>query len=66
MLVIWNDLNPNTADSDGLTPLLRAVCGRKEGLVRILLERNDLNPNIADEHGQTPSLGLLHAGTWRL
>ena len=55
-----DDVNPNTADKHGHTPLLRAACYGYELIVEMLLERDDINPNKPDHTGQTP---LAHAAS---
>jgi len=55
ILLERNDVNPDTADKYGQTPLWRAAQNGYEGVVRILLQRSDVNPDTADTlFGQTP------------
>ena len=49
-----NDVNPNTVNQLGQTPLCTAACTGDEGVVKMLLDRNDVNPNTVNQHGQTP------------
>ena len=54
MLLERRDVNPDSTDKSGRTPLSWAAGGGLEKIVRILLERNDVNPDTADENGRTP------------
>ena len=53
-------VGPNSADSDGRTPLSHAVERGFESVVKLLLERADVNPNLSDSEGRTP---LLYAAS---
>jgi len=50
----WDDVNPNTADEGGRTPLSLAGENANEGILRMLLKRSDVYPDLADRLGQTP------------
>jgi len=54
ILLERNDVNPDSADKSGRTPLSWAAEDRCKKVVRVLLERNDVNPSTADEAGRTP------------
>ena len=54
ILLKQSDVNPNTTDEDGRTPLsLAAGCGCWE-IAEMLLQRTDVNPDTADKGGWTP------------
>jgi len=63
ILLERNNVNPNTVDKDGRTPLSLAVRGGDEEVVRLLLERNDVNLNIADHDGQTAASWAAQNGS---
>ena len=48
------DVNPNSVDNSGRTPLSYAAHEGYESVVKILLERGEVNPNSADKSGRTP------------
>ncbi|KAF5557133.1 ankyrin repeat-containing protein [Fusarium napiforme] len=49
------EVDPNAEDSEGLTPLLRAIMGDNGNeLVRVLLEREDLDVQQMNRFGLTP------------
>ncbi|RPA96249.1 ankyrin, partial [Choiromyces venosus 120613-1] len=50
------DVDPNTADTSGQTPLLWAAMNGHPEVVKILLDRKDVDLNTADTRGQTPLL----------
>ena len=54
MLLEKNNVNPDTPDKSGRTPLSWAAQKWEVEIVRILLERNDVNPDTEDERGRTP------------
>ena len=54
MLLERNNVNPDTTDEDGRTPLSWAAGGGHKKIVRILFERDDVNPHSADKSGRTP------------
>ena len=54
MLLEQNDVNPNTADEDGRTPLSLAAEGGYEGIAEMLLQRSDINRDTPDASGRTP------------
>lgn len=55
------NMNFNTKDSDGMTPLAWATRKGHEAVVQLLIERDDVDTNIQDNYGQTP---LLRAATY--
>jgi len=56
------DVDPNTADEDGQTPLFRAASDGYEGVVQTLLGRVDVNTDIADLAGETALSQALKNG----
>ena len=59
-LLEWDDVNPNTPDEGGRTPLSLAGENANEGILRMLLKRSDVYPALADRLGQTPgSWGVI-------
>lgn len=54
VLLERNEVNPDKADKDSQTPLLRAAENGHEGIVRMLLKRNDVNPDKSDKRNKTP------------
>ena len=56
LLLAWNEVNPNTADSEyGQTPLLLAAEIGHKGIVRALLERNGMNSHKSNQCSQPAS-----------
>ena len=57
LLLERGDINPDSADDDGRTPLSFAAEYGHEAAVKLLLERGDVDPNSMDEykadHGKT-------------
>ena len=49
-----NDVNADSKDNSGQTPLWRAADRGHETVVKLLLERNDINADSKDSSGQTP------------
>jgi len=66
MLLERSDVDPDTVDRFGQTPLLVAAYRGREGVVRILLERNDVNPDTATAAGHTPLLQAARRGHERV
>jgi len=55
LLLGQQDVNPNTQDKNGLTPLSRASYNGHEGIVKLLLGQKEVNPDTPDtKYGQTP------------
>jgi len=54
MLLGLNDVNPDSVDKSGRTPLLWAAGNECTLIVRTLLERNNVDPNSGDSSGRTP------------
>ena len=48
------NVDPNTTDENGRTPLSWASQSGNEGVVKILLERAGVDPNMASRGGLTP------------
>ena len=48
------DVDPNSVDNDGQTPLSWAAASGHEGVVRILSTRADVNPYPLDNSGRGP------------
>jgi ankyrin repeat protein len=49
-----NDVNPETRDNCGRTPLSHAAEEGSEAVVKFLLSRNDVDPDSKDNNGRTP------------
>ena len=58
ILLERGDVNPDSSDDNGWTPLSYAANSRHEGIVKMLRERVDADPDMLDSYGWTP---LLHA-----
>ena len=54
LLLEREDVNPNTPNSNGRTPLSFAAERGLEGLVKLLLEREDVDPDSPNTNGRTP------------
>ena len=54
LLVESPDIDPNSSDSDGLTPLSYAANWGREDLVEWFLEHSDINPDLPDNNHRTP------------
>ena len=54
MLLERNDVNPDTLDTSGRTPLSWAASYGREEIVKMLLERKDVVPDTPDKRGRTP------------
>ena len=65
MLLGRSDLNPNTPDEYGRTPLSWAAGNGHGGVVGVLLERNDVDPAIGDEYARYLSPALRGLGMRR-
>jgi len=54
LLLEWRDVDPNSPDRNGRTPLsFAAECGLGD-LVKLFLQRGDISPDSADRDGRTP------------
>ena len=53
-LLARDDVDPNSNDNSGQTPLLLAARKGNESIVSLLLARDNVNPNSKNEDGQTP------------
>lgn len=54
LLVERDDVEADSKDNDGRTPLSRAAWGGREAVVKLLLERDDVEADSKDEYGWTP------------
>ena len=54
ILLERGDVNSDSSDEDGRTPLFYAAECEHEGIVNILLERGDVDSDSSDKYGQTP------------
>jgi len=54
ILLKQGDVNSDSSDKDGRTPLTHAVRSGHEGIVKILLGRGDVNPDSLDDFSRTP------------
>ena len=61
LLLDLGNVNPNSPDANGLTPLLYSLSEGHRGVVKLLLESRDINPNSLDRFGLTP---LWYAARW--
>jgi len=62
MLLERVDVDPNTQDEDGETPLFRAAFEGHEGVVKVLLERVDVKSDTTDPAGETALSQALKRG----
>jgi ankyrin repeat protein len=51
LLVERDDVETDSKDNDGRTPLSRAAWGGREAVVKLLLERDDVEADSKDEYG---------------
>jgi len=58
LLLQQGNVNPDSSDENGRTPLSYAAQSGYEGVVKLLLERGGVDPDSLDEDGRTP---LSHA-----
>ena len=54
ILLERGDVNSDSSDKGGRTPLSYAAGSGHEAIVKILLERGDINPDSSDKFGRTP------------
>jgi len=54
LLLAKADVDPNSKDNDGQTPLSRAAENGYEEVVKLLLAKVDVNPDLKDNNGRTP------------
>lgn len=54
--------NVNAANKYGMTPLLYAIKGGYDDIVRMLINRNDVDINKANNNGQTPLFYAAYTG----
>ena len=54
LLLARKDVNPNSRDKHGWTPLRHAAHGYHREVIVILLEHEDVDVNLADNSGKTP------------
>ena len=54
ILLAREEVNPESLDNDGDTPLACAAIGGREGVIKILLEREGVNPDWPNNTGRTP------------
>ena len=57
-----NDVDPDSLDNVGQTPLHYAALNGHGEVVEILLGRDDVNPNASDGGDQTPLCGAAFNG----
>jgi len=62
MLLQRDDVNPNTMNEHGQTPLIIAARKGRKAVVKTLLERVDINSDMRDLAGQTALSQALKAG----
>ena len=51
LLLERKEVNPNSSNREGQTPLLLAAQDGHEGVVKLLLERKEVNPDSSDKDG---------------
>jgi len=56
------ELNPNSVENDGESPLWWAAYMGYEEIVALLIGREDINPNLAGMCGQTPFFPAAYRG----
>ena len=54
LLLGRGDVNPDSLDKYGQTPLSLAAMRGHEGIVKLLLGREDVNPDSSSKSGRTP------------
>jgi len=54
MLVVREDVDINSKNENGTTPLIWAATNGHEAVARLLLERGNFNTNSSGEYGMTP------------
>ena len=54
LLVKRDDIEADSKNMDGRTPLSWAAQNRHEAVVKLLVERDDVEANSKDKYGQTP------------
>ncbi|PUU82431.1 ankyrin repeat-containing domain protein [Tuber borchii] len=62
LLLDRKEVDTNSRDNDGRTPLLYAAEGGHEEIVKLLLHRNEVNPDSRNNSGQTPLLCAAEGG----
>jgi len=62
MILELSDIDLNTADEDGQTPLFWCAHQGDEGVVNWLLEIVNINTNTADKDGQRQLFWAAHNG----
>jgi len=53
ILLERGDVNPDSSDADGRTPLSYASGSDRRGVVKILIERGNANPALSERYGET-------------
>jgi len=62
-----DDVNTDTSDVNGQTPLYYAALYVRDGVVKMLLGRKDVNPDKLDKHGRTPlSFAARNGYSWMI
>jgi ankyrin repeat protein len=62
LLVNRNDVEANSTDSHGQTPLSFAARGGHKAVVNLLVSRDDIAANSKDNDGQTPLFWAAREG----
>jgi len=62
LLLDRKEVNPDSKDPDGKTPLLYAAKGGHEGIVKLLLDRKEVNPDSKEIGDTTPLLWAARGG----
>ena len=69
LLLDQKEVNPDSRDCDGRTPLMQAAGSGRERIVKLLLDRKDVSPDSKDNCGGAPLLLAAwggHKGTVKL
>jgi len=54
LLLERDQVDPDSRDDDGRTPLSYGARAESEGIVKLLLERDEVDPESLDNNGRTP------------
>ena len=62
LLLECKEVDPNSSDNHGQTPLSTAAGNGHKGIVKLLLEHKKINPKSTDNDGQTPRSEAVENG----
>ena len=63
LLLERGDVDPNSSDNHGRTPISFAAQRGQECIVKLLLERSDVDANSSGNNGRTPN-SFAAKGLW--